>query len=508
MNRFPYYALLLAAPLLFFPGVSRAQSPSATSFKAVPLFTPSQIALKTLPNGVRGLVKSAAGSDLVNVQVWVKGGSRVESEKENGSSHLIELLALRGSKNYPAASGGEDDAGALGALRALGGDGGSLTSRDSTFYSATVAAPYADQAVKILADAVLRPDMAPAAVEEAKLQAADDIARRGFDPVSLASDLAYASAFSKHPYRRPTYGTDGSVGAITPKSLRAFYDKNYLGANISVIIVGQIATSEAQSLIAQNFGAASAKKPVALAIPKVPAEPLKSDMVARRRMVSREVIDLAWRSPSIQDPADCVAMDILLSLWREGLDANLRRLLLRDGENGPLTPLVASYDVDFLTQRDAGLFIVSLVDAVDREAAVNVVLDEIKRVRDKGVTPEELDRAKGQLREQYIEQGENAAGQAGALGFYEAIATHRFAINYLDLCARVTNADLKRVATKYLVPDKFIRSEIMPMPRPRQEQPNDSGPVITAKFDSHQSKVHQSEAHQSEARFETAKVTG
>ncbi|RYE51857.1 MAG: insulinase family protein, partial [Rhizobiaceae bacterium] len=368
------------------------------TFKPVSLFSASQISLKTLPNGVRGIVKSAPGSDLVNVQVWVKAGSRVETDKENGSSHLIELLALRGSKNYPAPSGGEDDGGALGALRGLGGDGGSLTSRDSTFFSATVAAPYAAQAVKILADATLRPDMAAASVEEVRLQASDDLARRLFDPITSASDLAYAAAFSKHPYRRPSIGSDTSIGSITPKSLKAFYDKHYVGANISVVIVGQIAANDAQKLIADNFGTASAKKPVPQ---KFAAETaLRTDVVARRRPVTREVIDLAWRSPAVESAADCVALDVLLSLWREGLDANMRRILMRDGEAGPLTPLVASYDVDYLTQRDAGLFIISLVDPFDREGAVSAVLEEVKRVGEKGVTNEELARAKGQLREQ------------------------------------------------------------------------------------------------------------
>ncbi|RYG59322.1 insulinase family protein, partial [bacterium] len=101
MNRFSFYALLFSAPLFSSLGVAHAETPAPTStstFKPVSLFSASQISLKTLPNGVRGIVKSAPGSDLVNVQVWVKAGSRVETDKENGSSHLIELLALRGSK--------------------------------------------------------------------------------------------------------------------------------------------------------------------------------------------------------------------------------------------------------------------------------------------------------------------------------------------------------------------------------------------------------------------------
>ncbi len=480
MNRYSLPALFCSASLLLPFGARAATPPKAAPFTPAPLFTPAQISLQTLPNGVRGIVKSAPGSDLVSIQVWVRAGSRSETDKQSGAAHLIELLALRGSKAYPADLG-DEDGGALGAIRALGGDGGSLTSRDSTFYSATVAAPFAARAAGILADAVLRPDFSSAAFEDAKLQAGDDIASRGFDPIAGASDLAYATAFAKHPYRRPAIGTATTLGALTRPVALDFYNRQYVGANISVVIVGQIDKDEAQKLIARTF--ASAPKRAAVR-PKIVEEgPLKADVVARRRIVPREVVTLAWRSPGIDKPDDCVAFDTLLSLWREGLDANLRRLLLRDGEKGPLTPLVDSYDVDYLTQRDAGLILVSLVDPQDREGAVDAVLGEVKRVREGGISEAELSRAKAQLREQYIEQSASAEGQAGSLGFYDAIASDRFAIEYLSRCAKVTAADLQRVARKYLAPDQYVRAEIAPLQRQRPSRPDDNGPVITAKFD-------------------------
>lgn len=434
--------------------------------------------MQTLPNGVRGLVKAAGGSDVVNIQVWVRAGSRYESDRESGAAHLLEILALRGSKTYPAARGGDDDnGGAAGALRALGGEAGSLSSRDSTFFSTTVAAPYAARALQILADAVARPDLSDAAIEDAKMRASDDIARRAFDPVASASDLAYATAFSRHPYRRSALGSDASVASLSPAAVRDYFRKHYVGANVSVVVVGQIPTAQAQKLIAQDFAPLSAAKLPAL---KLATEaPLKTDVVARRRPVGREVIDLAWRSPGINKPDDCVAIDVLLALWSEGADANLRTLLMRDGENGPRQPLADAFDVDFLTQRDAGLFIISLTGPSDRDGAVNAVLGELKRVRDGGVSASELQRAKTQLTQQYIEQGENVAGQGGSLGFYDMISSYRFALEYLDRIARITNADLQRVTKQYLAPDRYLRAEILPLPRPRPDTEGES-PVITA----------------------------
>jgi len=233
---------------------------------------------------------------------------------------------------------------------------------------------------------------------------------------------------------------------------------------------------EAQILIGREFGTASSGKPPV--VTTAPEAPLEKQIVAHHTRANGGAIVLAWRSTGIDKPEDVVAMDTLLSLWREGLDANLRKLLMRDGEKGPNTPLVASYDVDYLTQRDPGLFAVDLSDPQDSDAAVQAVLDEVKRVQTQGISDAELERAKDELRSQYVIQSDTVNGQGGALGFYDMINNYRFGQYYLDRAARVTAADVQRVAKAYLSPDNYIRVDISPLPPPSQDE--GGGPAITA----------------------------
>lgn len=459
-------------------GIPFRAADADAAFKPAPLLTQQQVSFKVLGNGVRTVVKNTPGNDMVSIQVWVKAGSRYESASEGGLGHLVEICAARSSQSYPNRDG---NSGPTEALQAYGGTLGSLTSRDSTFYSAMVAAPFAENAMKILADSVLRPDFSAANVEEAKLQIQDELTRRNIDGVNLATDLAYAVSFEKHPYRKPAYGTLIGTASLNSSRARTYFHRQYVGGNISVVVVGDIPVVRAQELIGKYFAAASSNKPAAVA-PSAEA-PLKLKVISRRARVAREAVVLAWRSPGIKDATDVVAMDALLSLWREGLDANLRRKLMRDGEAGPNKPLVGSFDVDFLTQKDAGLFIISLADVQDKEAAVNMVLDEVKRVGEEGVTEDELKRAKNLLQRQYVAQGENPAGQAGALGFYEMIWDYRFAVNYLAQCSAIKASDMKRAASTYLSPANYVRAEIdaIPMPRPDQEDPNPN--VITTSLE-------------------------
>lgn len=480
MPRFVFPVLVLSA--LFLTGSEVSLAHAAPSFSSAPLFSPVDLSVRTLSNGLHAIVKRAPGADTLSIQVWVRAGSRYEGDKESGVAHLIETASVRASKNQPTRPVG--DGGLSGSLRAVGGDAGALTSRDATFYSATVAPNFAPDAMRSLADTVLRPDLSDDAVDESKLEVVDDLARRSLDPVVSASDLAYATAYARHPYRRAAWGDEESVASLSGAKVRDYHKRLYVGANTSVVVVGDISFERAHELIRQNFGAMPAGKAAVGTLP--PDGPLKDREAFRRATVSRDAVALAWRSSSISNPRDVVAMDTLLSLWREGVDPKLRQKLIRGGaDSTDNPPLASAYEVDFLTQRDAGLFLITLAGTGDKEAAVKAVLGEVERARKGDLSPAEVTNAKLLLRSQYIQQAENPAGQAGSLGFYDVISSYQFAVNYLSLCGTVTGADLQRVAQKYFSPSALVRVELDPVAKPR-EQPDVPRPgdpnIITAAF--------------------------
>ena len=467
MNR-RYLATLALVCALAAPFTSGAHAQTSDDWTPAPLFASNNITQATLANGARVVIKPTQNTPVVSIQVWVRGGSRAEKRGEEGLAHLLEVAAVNGSKNQPFIEQG-DEGGLDGAIRVVGGETGSLTSRDSTFYSATVATADWGRALGALADTVLQPDLSAANISRSKLIVANQLVAQIFNPVSQASDLAYKAAYPSHPYGHSEIGSEDTLGALSPAKVRDFYNRQYVGGNISVVIVGDVPVDEAVSATKRIFAAASKNAPAAVD-PKAGALP-ETREVGEKAPVSSDALSLAWRSPGIENPRDVVATDALLALWREGLDANLRRLLLRDGPEGENKPLVESYDVDYLTQRDAGLILVTLVGVQDRDETIRVIESEIKRLADDGPTSAEMKRALDLLRRQYIDQSEGAAGQAGALGFYEMIADYKFALQYEQLTQQVTAADVQRVAREYLAPDKEIRATVEPLPRPRPGNP-------------------------------------
>jgi zinc protease len=440
----------------------------------------SALSLKTLPNGVRGVVRATRGTGLVAVQVWVRAGSRFENEANSGAAHLIETLGLQASRGYPR-SAGAVDGGPADAIEGLGGVVNSQTTRDATFFGATVDARFLAQAMRALSDAVLYPHLTTTSVEEGKLDVATELQARESDPLRAVVDLAYRATFTRHPYRKPPLGTSLGVDALTPALVRSYHQTLYVGRNISVVVVGDVAPAGAHALIAKYFkDARTARGPAAPIVSE--KSPTSYKTVVRQRPINRTAVALSFRAPGVKAADDVIAMDVLLAHWREGSDAVLRRVLLgpdkTGGETSPentpaATPLALGFDVDFLTQRDPGLFTVSLVvEPEDRNAAIEATLAEVSRVQSEGISVEALERAKQLLSQQYIQQGETVSGQAGALGFYEMIDNYQFAVTYLDRIAKITPEDIKRVANNYLSRTAYVQTVIAPIPRERAPEPN------------------------------------
>ncbi len=461
----------------------------ARAFVPAPLFPMSQISLRVLPNGVRSIVKEAHGSGIVAVQVWVRAGSRHEFSDQGGAAHLMGVACLNASGQYSLESGG-----ATNAIRGLGGTAFSQTTRDSTNFGATAAQPYAENAIRILADAVLHPDLSDAALAAAKNIARNDIQARDSDALTVASDLSYQSAFKSHPYRRSPLGQSADIDTIDASKLRAFDLERYTGANISVVVVGDISVERAQTLVARYFAEAPRARTDARTQFGTPENgPFVGRTIRRTGNVTRPAIALSFRAPGIDAPSDVVTMDVLLSHWNEGSDAVLRRALLGDTELGnadassdtsstgnadaTAPPPALALDISFLTQRDPSLVTFTLVTEPTQAArAVRTIYEQIARVQTSSITPLQLERAKRALRRQYVAQDETAAGQAGALGFYDMIGSYDFGATYLDRINRVTLADIKRVATKYFVLSSPLAILIQPEPKPQAPQnPDDNG---------------------------------
>lgn len=397
------------------------------------------IQLKTLPNGLRVLVREAHEAPLVTIDLWIRAGSSRETAETNGVAHFMEHLLFRGTAKRGRGEVDRD-------IEELGATLNATTSRDWMHLYATVASRYWQNALEVVADAVQNSALRPEDVEREQMIILDELARAADDPVRDANQRLAELLFQKHPYRLPVAATRDSIIRIQREQIVEFYRKYYVPNNASLVIVGDVTATEAFAAVEKLFGGWK-RRDIAESEPEPespPGAPRHAQFKVRRGF---PVVGIGFMAPSVKEVKDVCACDLLLALLgrRDGL---LTRLLVGQGVATRVT-------TEFLTQRYPGIFsiVVELPEGGNPQQAEAMVVGALQQLAKTPVTDAELARAKREILGEYLFGMETTEGQANTLGFYEMIDTYLFATEYEKNVLAVTAEDIRRTVEKYLNPE-------------------------------------------------------
>lgn len=400
------------------------------------------IKLKTLPNGLRVLVREAHEAPLVTIDLWVRAGSSRETAETNGVAHFMEHLLFRGTAKRGRGEIDRD-------IEELGATLNATTSRDWMHLYTTVASRYWQNALEVVADAVQNSALRPEDVEREQMIILDELARAADDPVRDANQRLAELLFQRHPYRLPVAATRDSIIRIQREQVVDFYRKYYVPNNASLVIVGDVTAAEAFAAAEKLFGKWQ-KRDITDPEPQPespPDSPRHAQFKVRR---GYPVVGIGFMAPSVKEVKDVCACDLLLALLgrREGL---LTRLLVGQGVATRVT-------TEFLTQRYPGVFsiVVELPEGGNPQQVEAMVIGALQQLAKTPVTDAELARAKREILGEYLFGMETTEGQASTLGFYEMIDTYLFATEYEKNVLAVTAEDVRRAVEKYLNPDRRV----------------------------------------------------
>ncbi len=163
----------------------------------------------------------------------------------------------------------------------------------------------------------------------------------------------------------------------------------------------------------------------------------------------QSLLGVAWKATAFKDP-DTPYLDLLAMVLGGGDSSRLYREV-KDRQQ-----LVHGIHASSYTPQDPGLFFVDAeLDAADIDPALAAIGDQVRRMRDFGPSEAELERARTNLLASQVHERETMQGQAQKYGYFELLVGGLDAEQqYLDQVKRATQADLRRVAQKYLVPER------------------------------------------------------
>ncbi|WP_419161856.1 M16 family metallopeptidase [Candidatus Palauibacter sp.] len=186
-----------------------------------------------LENGITVLSERMDSVRSVAVGFWVRQGRVHEDEAVGGVSHLLEHMVFKGTRRRSARDLAWE-------LERLGGALDAYTTHECTAFQARVPAADLGVALDVLCDLVFRPLLEERDLEVEREVVLEEIASAAEIPEDLAFEAHARFLYGGHPYGEPILGTRASVGALPLRALAEVHGRAYRPGNIVVAAAGAV----------------------------------------------------------------------------------------------------------------------------------------------------------------------------------------------------------------------------------------------------------------------------
>ncbi len=360
-----------------------------------------------LPGGLRVITESLPTVRSASFGIWAGVGSRDEDISHAGATHYLEHLLFKGTGKRSALD-------ISAAIDAVGGELNAFTAKEYTCYYARVLDTDLPLAIDVLSDMVTASLLEPSEVEAERAVILEEIAMTDDDPSDTAHEAFGWQLFGDTPLGRPILGTVASINTITRDQIAEHYAAKYSAENLVVAAAGRLDHDEVVALTAQCFESVltNAAPPAPPRLPGRAGAEVGSGTGVR--LISRpiEQANLVLGCAGLARTDDRrFALGVLNAALGGGMSS---RLFQEIREKRGLAYSVYSFNSQHADIGLWGVYAGCLPAKADEVLAI--CTDEIAKVCDAGLTKEELDRGKGQLRGSIVLGLEDPASRMTRIG--------------------------------------------------------------------------------------------
>ena len=392
-------------------------------------------------SGLRVVTERMPGVRSAALGFWVLAGSRDEPPPISGSSHFLEHLLFKGTKTRSARDIAE-------AFDAVGGEVNAFTAKEYTAFYARVRDRDLPMAVDHLADMLQHSVLRAADLDAERQVILEEINQHEDDPGDLVHDLFTETLWPGHPLGRPILGTKQSIQAAGRDQVRRFYRRHYVAGNVVVVAAGNLRHEELLELVAEHMepGEVRAEGPSAWNLRTAGQAPTPSGRsLVNKRKTEQAHICVGTSGLSRTDP-DRFAFGVVNNALGGGMSS---RLFQEVREKRGLAYSVYSYHAMYA---EAGVFCAYAGTTPGRAKEVLAIMRaELEDVANKGLGPDEFERAKGHLKGSLVLSLEDPGGRMSRLGKSEIGHGETLTVNQLlGRIDAVTPEDAARAAERVL----------------------------------------------------------
>ncbi|MDO9541723.1 MAG: pitrilysin family protein [Kiritimatiellia bacterium] len=332
-----------------------------------------------LGNGIRVVTAELPRVQSMAIGIWVGVGGRYESMKLSGISHFIEHLLFKGTEKRSARD----------ISRAIEGRGGfcnAFTQEESTCYYARVAYDHAWKVLDILGDMYLHPRFDQADIDREKSVIMEEIMMYRDQPEHVVQEMLIENLWRDHELGRPLIGSPETLKNINRDQIIAFKRKKYVPEATVLTFTGKVDHAECVKIVAQLMGrirpaSAPSYRLVTAAVPQ-------HNLALKGKEIEQTHMALGFRIFGRHDKRR-YALKILNVILGENMSSRLFQTIRE--KNG------LAYSIGSGAQlfAETGALVINAgLDRNRRAKAIELILREIKRLKDELISLKELSMAK------------------------------------------------------------------------------------------------------------------
>jgi predicted Zn-dependent peptidase len=351
-----------------------------------------------LPNGIEMVGQYMPSLSSITFGFQLDAAVINEPEEKQGLAHLFEYMLFQGTKQKDARALNE-------AFESLGARKGASTGWETSQVWSQIVNTKFDATLQLINELLLTSTFPKDELEQMRSIVLQEIRRRDDEPMSRIFELVRANFYRGTALGRPILGTSESVNGLQRQDLENFWKVRYQPDNVLFAIAGKFdwdhVVEEVQTLFGDWNGQAAPS-------PEQRPEPTEN-IALEYREGKQEHLALMFPFPYYTDP-DYYAAQVV----SEALGGNMAsRLFVEVREK---RGLVYGISAGLSSNKHIGAMRVYAGTTPEQgRECLKVIVDELRKLEQEGITADELERAKVQLKSENVMRGEGSGARMGAL---------------------------------------------------------------------------------------------
>jgi len=336
----------------------------------------------------------------VSFGIWVKNGSRNETDNTNGISHFIEHMLFKGTYSRSAKDIADE-------MDMVGGQLNAYTSKDYTCYYTKALSVHLDKVLEVMSDMLLNSKFDDKDIEKELNVILEEIDMYEDSPDELVNDMLQESVWKGMPLGRPILGTEDIISNFNHSVFQKYYEQNYTVDNTVLAVAGNFDKAQLVKMLEKHFGGWRNYS-------KISNVPILSTYMPAFEIKEKDIeqlhICLGFKGENIYSE-NMYIINVFNTIFGDGMSS---RLFQKIREDKGLAYTVFS---DIYNYIDDGLLTVyAALTASQAEETINIIRKEAENIKRDYSIEKDIIKAKELIKSNYLIGLENTSNRMSYLG--------------------------------------------------------------------------------------------